>query len=149
MAARPAHRSPVATLKALAAGNVYWYAGKPRDDVIGIFPLYQVGLAITDYLAARFGSDRERGEQICATEAAALCGARAWRRWSAGERLWWTRWSPLVLLLPGVQRWTAAEKARLVQVVRAKGGRRETDFVGLFDAHRKLRAALRALVRSG
>jgi hypothetical protein len=147
MAAKPAQRSAIATLKLLAAGNVYWYAGKSRDDVIGIFPLYRVGLAITDYLAARFGSDRERGEQVCATEAAALCGVRAWRRWPADERLWWARWSPLVLILPGVARWNDDEKAALVRVVRAKGGRRETDFVRLFDAHRKLRAALRALVK--
>jgi hypothetical protein len=108
-----------------------------------------VGLAITDYLAARFGSDRERGERVCAQEAAALCGARAWRRWPADEQLWWTLWSPLLLILPGVERWSADEKAGLVQVVRAKGSRRESDFVRLFDAHRKLRAALRALVKSG
>lgn len=148
MAARPSHRSSIATLKSLAAGNVYWYAGQPRDDVIGIFPLYRIGLAITDYLARRFGSDRERGERVCAQEAAALCGASTWRRWPADERLWWTRWSPLVLILPGVPRWMADEKAALVRVVRAKGGHRETDFVRLFDAHRKLRAALRALVET-
>ena len=146
IAARPAHRSSMATLRSLAAGNVYWYAGRPRDDVIGIFPLYRVGLAITDYLAARFGADRERGERVCAQEAAALCGARAWRRWPADEQLWWTRWSPLVLILPGVERWSSDEKAGLVRVVCAKGSRRESDFVRLFDAHRKLRAALRALV---
>ncbi len=147
MAATPSHRSSIATLQSLAAGNVYWYAGQPRDDVIGIFPLYRVGLAISDYLAARFGSERERGEQVCAQEAAALCGARAWRRWPADERLWWTRWSSLVLILPGVERWSTDEKAGLVRVVRAKGSRRESDFVRLFDAHRKLRAALRALVK--
>ena len=143
----PAHRSSPKTLKALATGNVYWYAGRVREDVIGIFPLYRVGLAITDYLANRFGSDRERGEQVCAAEAAMLCGVPNWRRWSADERLWWTRWSPLVLILPGIGKWTADERARLAQVVRAKGGRRETDYVRLFDAHRKLRAALRALAR--
>jgi hypothetical protein len=32
-----------------------------------------------------------------------------------------------------------------VQVVRAKGGRRESEFVRRFDAHRKLRAAIRKL----
>jgi len=148
MRRNPAHRSGPATLRALAAHNVYWHAGRPRDDVIGILPLEHAGLAVTDYLAARFGADRERGEQVCAAEAARLCGVRGWRRWPAAERLWWTRWSPLVLVLPGVDRWMAAERAGLVRVVRAKGGRRETDFVRLFDAHRKLRAALVKLGRS-
>ncbi len=148
MTSNPRHLSGPATLKALAAENVYWYSGRARDDVIGILPLHRVGLAITDYLAARFGSDRERGERICAGEAARRCGVRGWQRWPAAERLWWTRWSPLVLLLPGVAQWSPAERAGLVKVVRAKGGRRETDFVRLFDAHRPLRRAVLKLVGS-
>lgn len=148
MARRPRHRSTPGTLKALAAENMYWYAGRTRDDVIGILPLHRVGLAITAYLAARFGADRERGAGICADEAARRCGVRGWRRWPATERLWWTRWSPLVLLLPGVEAWSPAERAGLVKVVRAKGGRREADFVGLFDGHRPLRRAILKLVAS-
>lgn len=148
MGRKPHYRSSAATLKTLAAENMYWYSGRPRDDVIGILPLHRVGLAITDYLAARFGSDRERGERVCADEAARLCAVRAWKRWPAAERLWWTRWSPLVLVLPGVETWSPAERAALVKVVRAKGGRRETGFVRLFAAHRALRRALRRLVTS-
>ena len=148
MRRNPAHRSSPAALRTLAAENMYWHAGRPRDDVIGILPLERVGLAVTDYLAARFGADRERGEQVCAAEAARLFGARGWRQWPAAERLWWTRWSPLALILPGAERWSAAERASLVAVIRAKGGRRETDFVRRFDGHRRLRAALVTLGRS-
>ena len=113
--------------------------------MIGIFPLANIGLAVTDYLARRFGADRERGEMVCAVEAASLCHVRGWQKWADGERLWWQRWSPLVLLLPGVSKWSAAELAALVAVVRAKGGRRESDYVRLLDGHGKLRAALRRL----
>jgi len=67
------------------------------------------------------------------------------RRLSAGERLAWERWSPLVLNLPGVRRWGVAEKRALVRVVRAKGGRHESDYAMLFDRHRLLRRAVRAL----
>jgi hypothetical protein len=148
MAKKPSYRSSPATLKALAAENMYWHAGKPRDDVIGVLPLHRLGLAVTDFLAARFGADRERGESVCAEEAARLCGVRGWKRWPAGERLWWQRWSPLLLRLPGFGTWSVAERAGLVRVVRAKGGRRETDFVRLFDAHRGLRRALLKLSSS-
>jgi len=141
----PSHRSSIATLRQLARENVYWYAGRPRDDVIGLFPLDQVGLAITDLLARRFGADRERGEAECASEAARLCGARDWKRWTSDERLWWVRWSPLILVLPGVELWSAAELRALVECVRAKAGRRESDFVLLTNRHARLRAALRRL----
>jgi hypothetical protein len=46
-----------------------------------------------------------------------------------------------------VERWTGAERRALVAVVRAKGGRRESDFVARFDAHRPLREAVLALAR--
>ena len=139
------HRTSIATLKKLAAHNVYWSPGKVRDDVIGVFPLSEVGLAITDSIAARFGADRERGERVCAEEAAKLCGIRGWQRWDAGERLAWIRWSPLILVLPGVADWPAADRARLAAVARAKGGRRESDYVKLLDGHARLRRALRAI----
>jgi hypothetical protein len=141
----PKHRSSIATLKELAWDNVYWHMGRSRDDVIGIFPFDQIGLAITDTLARRFGSDRERGEHVCADEAAKLCRVRGWKRWSKIERLWWLRWSPLITILPGVEGWSAAERKKLVDCVRAKAGRRESDYVRKLDAHTTLRASLRKL----
>ncbi len=71
-----------------------------------------------------------------------MLGVRSMSRWSRGERLWWDRWSPLIRTLSGVERWSTSNKRALVRVVRAKGGRRESDFVRLFDRHRLLRAAV-------
>ena len=64
------------------------------------------------------------------------------RGWTAFERQAWSRWSPLSLALPGVSRWSVANRRALVRVVRAKGGRRDGDFVKLFDAHPRLGPAL-------
>jgi hypothetical protein len=58
------------------------------------------------------------------------------------ERRAWERWSPLILILPGVKRWSARNKRALIRVVRAKGGRREAEFVRLFDRHQPLRRAV-------
>lgn len=143
-----AHRTSIATLRELAGYNVYWSPGRQRQDVIGIFPLASVGLAVTDYLAGRFGADRERGEQVCAEEAAKLCGVRGWRRWSAGERLGWQRWGPLIRALPGVGNWPARDRAMLGEVARLKSGRRESEYVRALDAHKPLRRALRQLAAS-
>ncbi|MCA8975185.1 MAG: hypothetical protein KDC98_10705 [Planctomycetes bacterium] len=142
------YRTPIATLAKIAEHNVYWSPGRQREDVIGIFPIGNIGLRITDYLAGRFGADRERGERVCADEAAKLCDVRDWKRWSDGEQLWWRRWAPLLLILPGVEQWTSAERKALAEVARAKGGRRESDYARKLDAHRKLRAALRKLAKA-
>jgi len=135
----------VVVLEELSCENVYFDLKRPRDDVIGMLPIGVVGLHITAYLARRFGSRRKAGECVCATEAMQLLGVRSQKKWSAGERLAWRRWSPLILILPGIERWSSAEKRALVAVVRAKGGRRESDFVLLFDRHRKLRRAVTKL----
>lgn len=145
MRRRPSHRSSAATLRRLARANLYYHAGRRRDDVIGLVPLPAVGLAVSRLVAARFGSDRERAERVLAAEAQRLLGVRSLRGWSAGERLAWRRWSPLVQLLPGLARWSAGERRALAEVVRAKGGRRESEFTLGFDRHRRLREAIRAL----
>ena len=142
MRRNPAHRSSPGTLRELAKSNLYYFLGRPRRDVIGGDFLPDVGLRITDALARRFGSNREEAARTSSREAAALLGAGPPARLPPGERLAWERWAPLVRILPGVGRWSPAEKRGLIEVIRAKGGRRESDFVALFDRHRRLRSAI-------
>jgi hypothetical protein len=158
--ANAAHRSSIATLRRLAAHPLFLDLARPRDEVLGVFPLGDIGLAATRLLAERFGAEREAGARLCAREAGRLlgasgrargagpsAGASAPRGWSAGERLAWERWAPLVVALPRVDRWTPDAKRALVAVIRAKGGPRESDFVTRFDRHTELRRSLHALLR--
>jgi hypothetical protein len=138
----PGHRSSPATLEQLAADYVFFYLGRQRNDVLGWVFLGNIGLQISDLLAERFGGERERGLEVCSREAMDLLGLRSLEGFSPGERLAWERWSPLVLILPGVARWSTADRRALVRVVRAKGGRRESDFLRRFDRHPRLGQAL-------
>lgn len=147
MRKRPRHRSTIPTLRRLARENLYYDMGRPRDDVIGELPVGGVGEAVTDAVAQRFGSDRQRASRVLTAEARELLGCKSLVGWDRGQRLTLKRWAPLIGVLPGVQRWTAAEKRALVAVVRAKGGRRESDFVRRFDAHRRLRRAIVSLAQ--
>jgi hypothetical protein len=148
MARDPAHRSSRRFLARIAEENVYWHFGPRRDDVIGLLPLAKAGFAVTDSLAARFGGAGDRGAAACTREAAALLGSGPGPGWTSSERQAFERWAPLALLLPGVTRWSAAERRALAAVMRAKGGRRESDFVRAFDAHGKLRAAMAQVART-
>lgn len=148
LARDPAHRSSRRFLARIAEENVYWHEGPKRDDVIGLLPLANVGLAVTDFLARRFGAAGDRGAAACTEAAAGRLGAGPGAGWSAEERQAFARWAPLALLLPGLSRWSAAERRALAGVMRAKGGRRESDFVRAFDAHPKLRAAIARLARA-
>ncbi len=139
------HRSSATTLKKLASDNLYLYSNVRRNDVIGMLPLANVGLRITDYVAERFGFDRRAAEKTCAAEAARLLGAQVTRRTPTGERLAWKRWGPLVLILPGIERWPKADRRALAAVIRSKGDPRESEYLLRFDRHHRLRRAIQRL----
>jgi hypothetical protein len=142
MKKRPGHRSDIRTLNRLASENLYLHMGRPRKDVLGIVSLGDIGLRVARTIADRFGSDRERAAKVLSRDAAKVLGLGSLNGLAPAEVLAWHRWSPLVMSLEGLERWTRAEKRALLEVIRAKGGRRESDFVRLFDRHRRLRAAI-------
>ncbi len=148
MAREPSYRSSAGVLRRLARSNLYWHRGPSRRDVIGELPLPSAGLAVTRLITTRFGGDRARAAETCERTAAERLRLRSLAGWSESERHAWSRWASLVTLLPGVSRWTPREKAALVSVIRAKGGRREDKFVHAFDAHPRLGPALASLLRA-
>jgi hypothetical protein len=143
----PRYRSDVRTLNKLASENLFLYLGKRRAGVMGRISIGDIGLRITDTLAGRFGADRETGVKNLSREAAGLLGVRSFRGFSAGERLAWERWSPLIMTLPDVDKWHPEAKRALVRVVRAKGRRRESEFVRLSNGHGRLQRAVLTLAR--
>ncbi|MCZ7565581.1 MAG: hypothetical protein M5U08_18820 [Burkholderiales bacterium] len=64
---------------------------------------------------------------------------------SADERRAWSRWAPIVAVLPGVARWPARDRRALARVISAKGGRSEDAYLARFAAHPRLGAVLRRL----
>jgi len=146
LARDPRYRSSLATLRRLARVPLHLWLGTPRTDVMGALPLANVGFHVSHLLSRRFGHDRETATRVCAAEATAALRGGPDREWTAEERHAWERWAPLVVLL-GVSSWNARERADLIGVIRAKGGRRESDYVLRFDRHRRLREAIRRLVR--
>ncbi|MBK5106410.1 MAG: hypothetical protein JJE42_19375, partial [Burkholderiales bacterium] len=141
MRADPRHRSSAATLRALAESHLLFDFDSARTP--GLPPLAEVGLRIADGLAKSAGGERERVLEECSLKTMKLTGLSSLRGFSAGERLAWQRWSPVVAFaLPGVSRWSPAERRALARVIRTKGGRDEAEFLARFAAHPKLERAL-------
>ena len=70
------------------------------------------------------------------------------RRVSAAARAAWDAWVPILALIPGLEHWNDDEKLDLVRMILAKGGRRDSDYLRLFDRHPRLGDALRQLTRA-
>lgn len=143
---QPGYRTSQTVLRRLVAANMFFSTGAPREDVLGALDTRRIALAVTGLIARRFGSGREAAASAFADEAAGLLGVSHWRRLSPGRRLWWKRWAPIVALLR-VHAWSEPDRLALRDVILAKGGRRESDYVALFDAHPKLGQTLAALCR--
>lgn len=141
------YRTPARVLRALARGRVALELGGAAPDeeapeAIGL------GVEVTRALGERFGGDRAAAERWALRRAARLLGTDP-RRMSRPRRDAFTRLSPIVAILPGLERWPASERRSLVAVIRAKGGPSEREYAIRLGAHPRLLAALAALGRSG
>jgi hypothetical protein len=138
MRARPAHRSAPSVLRALARHHVF----------LDLEPGGRGGLPATQQTFARGVAALARhggGHAAVAAlerEALEITGLASLAGFSREERRMWSRWVPLVASLPGVRRWSAAERRAIAGVVRAKAARRETDYVARLAAHPRLLRAV-------
>lgn len=135
MKTRPDHRSGPDTLERLAAAHLYW---EPDPGVPALLPLVPaLGLRIAP------------APEDAAERAAERLGLRSFRGFTPAERTAWERLAPVVLALPGVARWPARERRAFVDVVRAKGAPRESEFCERLARHPKGARALARLLRAG
>jgi hypothetical protein len=141
--ANPRHRSSPATLRKLANWHLFLELDSARPR--GLPPVAALGARVAATLAGLHATDRAGALNEASRTLMRLAGLRSLRGFTPNERLAWRRWSPFVLALPGLQRWSAADRRVAARVVRAKGGRRESDFAALFAAHPRLARALLAL----
>ena len=81
----------------------------------------------------------------CAAVARQILGVRQLRSLTKDEQLWLSRWAPIVCLLPGIETWGKKDRRALLDVIRKKASRSESDFVLAFDKHKLLRKAIAAL----
>jgi hypothetical protein len=144
----PSHRSSISTLQDLAQNNVYRYLKQPRRHVISHIKMHNLAIACSLSLTRENSSNRAKAVRQCALKTAKLLGLDAFESLTKNQRLAWERWSPLVLAIPGVPNWSQAHKEALAAVIKAKGGRRESEFVALFDQHVPLRRAVLKLAES-
>jgi len=138
-AARAGYRSSATTLRALAQSHLYFELDPKRPRPLP--PLAELGERVSRALAAR-GAERATALDACVEEALARSGRRSLAGFSPAQRQAWRRWAPLIVSLPGLARWSSAEKRALVDVVRAKAGTSELEYIRRFNAHPRLARSL-------
>jgi hypothetical protein len=103
---------------------------------------------VTRAVARRHRGNRETALREALARIAPLLGAARWARWPRPERHALECWAMILTLVPDLARWPGSDRAKLVRVLRAKGGRGEGPYVHRLRAHRRLHRSLVALVRA-
>ena len=143
MRRNPRHRSSPSILAQLAKD--YLYFELPGARAPNWSRLASIGAQVGDLLSIGSASHREIPPDLPSFPEAAV---EAVRRARPTAKAAWAAWVPIVPLIPGVELWSDDEKDGLVRVILAKGGRRDSDYLKLFDRHPKIGDALRLLTRA-
>ena len=142
----PRHRSRRTTLARLAARHLFFDLDTAAPQPL--LPLGELGLRAGAALSARAGANRERAVDEASAELQASCGLASLRGFTPDQREAWRRMAPILSLLD-LGAWTGDERRALVDLIRAKGGRSERDYLALYLAHPRLDAALQRRARRG
>lgn len=144
----PAYRSPVSVLKRLAGADMALTLPGARPHPERRIRARQVAALVSRSVAREFAGDRRAAVRAAAARAAKVLGVSRRAAWTEDERRAFDRLSVVAALIPDLARWPAADRGRLAQIFRAKGGRSELPYIAMLDAHRRFRESLEALAAS-
>jgi hypothetical protein len=141
MARNPKHRTSAATLRKLATGHIFYeFGGAPRG-LYDTFRVRNIGLAVQRRMATKYHG---RLQAMCADRMASLAATLNVNLESSNalecEAL--SHFAYALTLVPEVANWSEDEKQGLAQIIRAKAGREEKDYLRLLQRHETLKRSM-------
>jgi hypothetical protein len=101
---------------------------------------------VTRDVARRHGGSRDAATRGAMRRVTRALGVGRLAAWTDAERGAFRRWAPVIALVPDLDRWAPALRARVVRMIRAKGGRGEGPYARQLLGLAPLARALEALV---
>jgi hypothetical protein len=141
IAATPGYRTSARTLRRLATGHLFLGLPGTEQGAWDRFGIRNIGFAVQRLMATRYGGDAARIRAGSAAAVARALGVAADTLGGAARRAF-EELAPVLALVPGLGRWTAAEKRDLIRILRAKAGSAESGYLRLLRRHRRLRDAV-------
>jgi hypothetical protein len=105
-----------------------------------------LSLAVTQWIGSRFKGDRAYAQAAALKRVRAALDVGEEARWSDGERHTFSVLSPLIAMIPDLDRWPRREKRGCVAIMRAKGADDEARYFRLLCRHARLRAAFASVL---
>ena len=140
------YRTPLRALKELARSEIYLPLSAGDPDAKRRITASRLAALVTDHIARRFQGDRRRAGRDASARVAQALRVPEWTSWPHNERRAFEQLALVMALISDLPRWPAADRRRLVQVIRAKGDASEARYVRLLATHHRLRQSLDALL---
>ncbi len=147
MKRRPRHRTSAATLRRMAEHPMFLALGEDRQH-LRYGSVGRAGLLASRHISRHSTGDRDAAIAALQRRACKRMSitARRLRHWSSDERQALNDWAPLIDILPDADRWSASDRAALRDIVQARGGPTEAEYLRRLNAHARLESALIRLV---
>jgi hypothetical protein len=145
LADRPNYRTPTRILRQLAEGHLLYEApSAPHPGEWDDFRVPNIGLAVQRRMAQEFdGSEPELREASVTSVARALEFEPT--ELSASVQRVFSDLALVLAMIPDLSHWSQDEKRAIKQIVQAKAGPDERQYVRLLQSHSKLRDGIRTM----
>jgi hypothetical protein len=141
IAADRSHRTSARNLRRLAEGHIFY---ELPGTLIGRWDRFRtryLGLAVNRHVGADFAGDTARYRRAASAFLAKSLGVPL-DEFHDCERDAFESFAVALHLAPEISRWSAADKAALVRIIRAKAAAEEWDYLRLLREHSSLRDIL-------
>ena len=138
IAANPSYKSSARTLRRLADGHVFYELPGSAAGAWNRFSTRNIGLRVNEKMAREFGGDLRRFQASSAKSLAKILGVSA----SEKDRVSgvdFQNFAMVLSLIPDLDSWSTLDKSTVLQIIRAKSGRNEMEYLRRLRAHSKLR----------
>jgi hypothetical protein len=132
MASVPGYRTPARTLRKLAAEHVLYETGDGPQGLWDRFSVRNIGFAVQQQMARKFKGDPEQMRRKTSEWLAGELGVQL-------EETAFLDFAVMLALVPEVTRWSSSEKQRLAEIIRAKVGKSEVEYLRLMEGHERLK----------
>ncbi len=133
-------RTPLPRMRALAREDLALDLA-PTDGPLRVEPA-RLSTAVARWIVDAHGGDRRKAQAAALARVGAALGAAPGPGWTTGERAAYRSLALLVGLVDDLDRWSAADKAACVALMRAKGAPDDAPFFAALARHPRLPAAL-------
>jgi hypothetical protein len=141
IAKTPGYRTPARTLRKLAAEHVFYEIGDGSRGLWDEFSIRNIGFAVERRMAEKFKGDPGKMREAAVAALARELGSDL-RKWTPLEQSAFSDFALVLALAPEVKGWSSREKKSLAEIIRAKVGASEVEYLRLMQRHEKLRQVM-------